>query len=73
MTETGPSSRPLPTPQPTVDLAAIVAAQQDQIDDLVAIVERQQQLLDELLRAQRATPTVGRARPTDGSNGAGRR
>jgi len=70
MTETGPSSRPLPTPQPTVDLAAIVAAQQDQIDDLTATVERQQQILDELLRAGRSP---GRARPTGGSDGAGRR
>ncbi len=76
MTQTGPSSRPLPTSRPTVDLAAIVAAQQDQIDDLTAIVERQQQFLDELLRAQstqHAGRTTGRPRPTDGSNGTGRR
>ena len=61
---------------PSVDLAAVVAAQQDQIDDLTATVERQQQFLDELLRAQRtqhAGRTTGRPRPTDGSNGAGRR
>jgi len=73
MTETGPSSRPLPTPQPRVDLAAIVAAQQDQIDDLTATVERQQQILDELLRAQRAARAPRWARPTSGSDGDGRR
>jgi len=66
MTETGPAEPALPK----VDLAAIVAAQQDQIDDLTATVERQQQILDELLRAGRSP---GGARPTDGSNGTGRR
>jgi hypothetical protein len=71
MTETGPAERSLPR----VDLAAIVAAQQDQIDDLTATVEHQQQILDELLRAQRtqhAGRTPGRARPSGGSDGAGR-
>lgn len=37
-------------PVPVVDLAAVVAAQQDQIDDLTAAVERLQQAVDDLLR-----------------------
>ncbi len=65
MTGTGPAEPSLPR----VDLGAIVAAQQDQIDDLTATVERQQQILDELLRAQRAARAPGRPRPADGSNG----
>ncbi len=65
MTGTGPAEPPLPS----VDLGAIVAAQQDQIDDLTATVERQQQILDELLSTQRAARAPGRPRPTDGSNG----
>jgi len=36
-------------------------------------VERQQQILDELLRAQRAARAPRWARPTSGSDGAGRR
>jgi len=40
----------IPTPVP-LDLAAIVAAQQDQIDDLVATVETQQRVLDALVAA----------------------
>ena len=67
--ETGPSGRKLPS----VDLAAVVAAQQDQIDDLTATVERQQQAIDELLRAARTGRGPGWPRPTGGSSGAGRR
>ncbi len=69
MTETGPAE----PASPRVDLAAIVAAQQDQIDDLTATVERQQQILDELLRAQRAARAPRWARPTSGSDGDGPR
>lgn len=39
-----------PTPAP-LDLGAIVAAQQDQIDDLIAAVESQQVILDALIAA----------------------
>ena len=51
-----------------IDVAAILAAMQDQIDDLTAAVEAQQRTIDELVRAQRATG-AGR-RP--GVPGAGR-
>ena len=59
-------------PVPTVDLAAIVAAQQDQIDDLTATVERQQQTLDELVRTQRAARPGGNG-PAGNRNSTGRR
>jgi hypothetical protein len=39
-----------PTPAP-LDLGAIIAAQQDQIDDLLATVEAQQRILDALVAA----------------------
>ena len=52
---------------PVVDVGAILAAMQDQIDDLTAAVEAQQRTIDELVRAQRAT----RLRPP-GAPGAGR-
>ena len=52
---------------PVVDVGAILAAMQDQIDDLTAAVEAQQRTIDELVRAQRAT----RLRPP-GAPGTGR-
>ena len=52
---------------PVVDVGAILAAMQDQIDDLTAAVEAQQRTIDELVRTQRAT----RLRPP-GAPGAGR-
>ena len=51
-----------------IDVVAILAAMQDQIDDLTAAVEAQQRTIDELVRAQRASGP-GR-RP--GAPGAGR-
>ena len=58
MTATGPAD-PRPAPpatagQPVVDLGAVLAAMQDQIDDLTATVEAQQRTIDELVRARRA-------------------
>ena len=38
-----------------VDVVAILAAMQDQIDDLTAAVEAQQRTIDELVRAKRAS------------------
>lgn len=58
-----------PQPQhadPLVDLGAVLAAMQDQIDDLTAAVEAQQRTLDELLAAQRP------GRPGPPGNGSGR-
>ena len=51
-----------------IDVVAILAAMQDQIDDLTAAVEAQQRTIDELVRARRAagpgrhpgTPGAGR-------------
>lgn len=45
-------------PPVAVDVAAVLAAQQDQIDDLTAAAAAQQRLLDELLA------TLGRTRTT---------
>jgi hypothetical protein len=39
---------------PVLDLGAVLAAMQDQLDDLAATVEAQQRTIDELVRAQRA-------------------
>ena len=39
----------------TIDVVAILAAMQDQIDDLTAAVEAQQRTIDELVRAKRAS------------------
>ena len=41
-----------PTPAVPVDLTAILAAMQDQIDDLTATVEAHQRRLDELTTAR---------------------
>jgi hypothetical protein len=46
-----------------VDVIAILAAMQDQIDDLTAAVEAQQRTIDELVRARRA---AGPGRPSGG-------
>ncbi len=59
-------------PVPAVDLAVIVAAQQDQIDNLTATVERLQQTLDELVRAQPAA-RPGEHGPAGSRNSTGRR
>lgn len=73
-TGTGPTETAEVGPRlPSVDLAAVVAAQQDQIEDLTATVERQQQILDELLRADRTGRGPGWPRPGGGSSGTGRR
>jgi hypothetical protein len=48
---------------PPVDVLAILAAMQDQIDDLTAAVEAQQRTIDELVRARRAS---GPGRPSGG-------
>jgi hypothetical protein len=39
---------------PVLDIGAVLAAMQDQLDDLAATVEAQQRTIDELVRAQRA-------------------
>lgn len=56
-----PAAEPHPA-VPAVDLGAVLAAMQDQIDDLTATIEAQQQTIeaqqqtiDDLVRAQRAT------------------
>ena len=58
-----------------VDVMAVLAALQDQLDDLTATVEAQQHMIDELLRAHRTAGTPGRPAPRDGSGrqGDGRR
>ena len=38
--------------EPAVDVIAVLAAMQDQIDDLTAAVEAQQHTIEELVRAQ---------------------
>lgn len=44
------------TPATPVDLVAILAATQDQIDDLTAVVEAHQRRLDELAGGQPRVP-----------------
>jgi hypothetical protein len=46
---------PAPPSASPVDVVAILAAMQDQIDDLTAAVEAQQRTIDELVRAKRAS------------------
>jgi len=58
-----------PAGGPTVDLGAVLAAMQDQIDDLTAAVEAQQRTLDEHLRAPH--PHTPPMRPAGPGNGAG--
>jgi hypothetical protein len=43
-----------------VDVVAILAAMQDQIDDLTAAVEAQQRTIDELVRGQRPSGAARR-------------
>ena len=62
------NGEPAPPSASPVDVVAILAAMQDQIDDLTAAVEAQQRTIDELIRAQRAS---GPARHP-GTPGAGR-
>ena len=40
--------------EPRMDVGAVLAAMQDQIDDLTATVEAQQRTIDELVRDRRA-------------------
>ena len=47
-------SQPVPTGQPPVDVLAILAAVQDQLDDLTAAVRAQQDAIDALTRAVRS-------------------
>ena len=49
--------------EPSVDLGAVLAAMQDQIDDLTATVEAQQRTIDELVRTQRAQRAPGSPPP----------
>jgi len=66
------NSQPEPTAgDPTVDLGAVLAAMQDQLDDLTATVEAQQRTLDEHLRAPHPHgPNTRRsAGPGDGAVG----
>ena len=60
-----------PTGGPVVDLGAVLAALQDQIDDLTAAVEAQQRTLDEHLDAPHppAPNTTGSAGPGNGAGG----
>lgn len=53
-----------PSAQPVVDVGAVLAAMQDQLDDLTATVEAQQRTIDELVRAQRGGKPP--AAPPDG-------
>jgi hypothetical protein len=75
-TDGRPGARPaggqaLDRGRPALDLAAVLAAMQDQIDDLTAAVEAQQRTIDELTRGQRTrrTPDAGYGP----RNGTGRR
>jgi hypothetical protein len=45
---------PVPTGQPPVDVLAILASTQDQLDDLTAAVRAQQDTIDTLARAARS-------------------
>ena len=67
------STRPGGEPgrEPVVDVGAVLAAMQDQIDDLTATVEAQQHTIDQLVRAQRAA-RPGWERPAGTRNGTGR-
>lgn len=57
--------------EPVLDLGAVLAAMQDQLDDLTAALEAQQRTIDELLRGHRAGRPAG---PASGPrNGTGRR
>ena len=47
-------SQPVPAGQPPVDVLAILAAIQDQLDDLTAAVRAQQEAIDALTRAIRS-------------------
>ncbi len=61
---------------PTVDLGAVLAALQDQIDDLTAAVEAQQRTLDEHVGAPHTHAPNTHAppmRPAGPGNGAGGR
>ena len=60
-----------PAGDPAVDLGAVLAAMQDQIDNLTATVEAQQRTLDEHLRAPHphAPNTLRPAGPGDGAGG----
>jgi len=49
--------------RPVVDMGAILAQLQEQVDDLTAIVEAQQRTIDELLRAKHLGPQGAAARP----------
>jgi len=49
------NGEPAPPSASPVDVVAILAAMQDQIDDLTAAVEAQQRTIDELVRAKRAS------------------
>ena len=46
-------SQSVPTGQPPVDILAILASIQDQLDDLTATVRAQQEAIDALTRAVR--------------------
>jgi hypothetical protein len=61
---------------PVVDVGAVLADLQEQIDDLTATVHAQQRTIDELLKARQTTarPTVPRGtwpRPAQGQGKAG--
>ena len=47
-------AQPVPPGQPPVDVLAILAAVQDQLDDLTATVRAQQDAIDALTRAVRS-------------------
>ncbi len=59
-----------PAGDPTVDVGAVLAAMQDQLDDLTAAVEAQQRTLDEHLHAPHApAPPMRPAGPGNGAGG----
>ncbi len=59
-----------PAGGPTVDLGAVLAAMQDQIDDLTAAVEAQQRTLDEHVGAPHPpAPPMRTAGPGNGAGG----
>ena len=68
------STRPGGEPgrEAVVDVGAVLAALQDQIDDLTATVDAQQRTIDELVRAHRVAPAGGE-RPAGTRNGTGGR
>lgn len=72
---TGPTGEPTggvaPGARQPIDVLAVLAAMQDQLDDLAATVEAQQRTIDAMARSAR--PTGAAAARSPGRSGNGRR